>query len=318
MAGWQRPSNNPPIPGENMNPRNPASRFPPFVRPLLLGAAIIAGIVVGLKPAPAAEPSGAVVVAQAGAKAPVAPEPPKVPKLPAPPTDAAGAAGSAAGAGATKDADPPAGGQDAAADATAKGDVDITIDGKGIRVEDGRKKKRVHVGVGGANREYDSFEEFVHQEPWIGALVFGIVTVVFMVPVLITGLFIWYKLRRTRMMNETMVKLAEHGVRPTDDAVSALAAGQPDAAVKASVAATPIYEQAKLARKGLAWSDLRKGVIMFAVGLAFTFYSMLDDGSPNWIGLLLLFLGIAYCGLWFFESRAIDARARMNPPAGGA
>jgi hypothetical protein len=301
-----------------MTPHIPSPSFPPFVRHLVLGAAVVASIVVGLKPAPAAEPVVPELLAQATINAPVPPEPPKAPALPIKPGATVGAAGAEAGKATAnaKDSTQPAD-ADEAKDG-AKDDVNVTIDKHGIRVEDGRKKKRVTVGLGGSNRDYDSFEEFVHQEPWIGALVFGIVTVVFMVPVLIIGLVIWYKLRKTRMLNETMVKLAERGVVPTNQAVSALATGQQDAAVKAGMATVPIYEQAKMVRKGVAWSDLRKGVIMIAIGLAFAFYSMLDDGSPNWIGLLLMFLGIAYCGLWFFESRAMDAAARSQPPAGGA
>ena len=61
-------------------------------------------------------------------------------------------------------------------------------------------------------------------------------------------------------------------------AVSALATGQQDATLKASAAAAPIYEQAKLMRKTVAWSDLRKGVIMFAVGVA---YAAHGDRHPK-------------------------------------
>ena len=82
----------------------------------------------------------------------------------------------------------------------------------------------------------------------------------------------------------------------------------------------PLYEQARQLRRRAAWSDLRKGVILVAVGLAFTFYSMLDDGTPNWIGLILLFLGIGYSVLWFFEDRhASPAPPDAGvPPAGSA
>ena len=66
----------------------------------------------------------------------------------------------------------------------------------------------------------------------------------------------------------------------------------------------PLYEQAKeLRRQDAVWSDLRKGVILGAVGLGFTFYSMLDDGTPNFVGLVLLFVGLAYVLLWYFEER---------------
>jgi hypothetical protein len=62
------------------------------------------------------------------------------------------------------------------------------------------------------------------------------------------------------------------------------------------------------------WSDLRKGVIAGAVGLGFTFYSMLDDGSPNFVGLILLFVGLAYIVLWYFEDRQVAAQVPPPPP----
>ena len=68
-------------------------------------------------------------------------------------------------------------------------------------------------------------------------------------------------------------------------------------------------------RKRAAWSDLRKGIIMTAVGLGFTFYSMLDDGSPNGLGLVLLFVGLGYVILWWFEDRQLPPAAG-GPPSG--
>jgi hypothetical protein len=319
-----------------MSPRTTAPHFPPVVRQLILGAALFAGIIVSLKPAPAAPPAAPAaapssapvssssapsvslsIVAQAtpGKSSPaksITQETTKEAAKEA--SDAARQANDAAAVAAAEAADDA---KDAEANAK-KDDVNVTIDRHGIRVEEGTKKKRVTVGLGGSNRDYDSFEEFVHQEPWVGGMVVGIVFIVFMIPVLIIGLVVWYKLRRTRMLNETMVQLAERGVVPTAAAVSALATGQQDATLRASAAAAPIYEQAKLMRKTVAWSDLRKGVVMFAVGVSITFYSMFDDGSPNWLGLLLICLGVAYAGLWYFEDRAIASQARTGPPAGGA
>ena len=68
-------------------------------------------------------------------------------------------------------------------------------------------------------------------------------------------------------------------------------------------------------RRKTVWSDLRKGVIFGAVGLGFTFYSMLDDGSPNFVGLVLLFVGLAYVVLWYFEERQAAPSAPPPPPA---
>jgi hypothetical protein len=102
----------------------------------------------------------------------------------------------------------------------------VTIDRHGIRVEDSSgKKKRVHIGLGGPDREYDSFDQFVHEDRGLAVMVIGIVFIVFLTPVLITGLFIWYKLRKNRMLNDTMVQLAEKGVAPTGDMLNALVSG---------------------------------------------------------------------------------------------
>jgi hypothetical protein len=63
------------------------------------------------------------------------------------------------------------------------------------------------------------------------------------------------------------------------------------------------------ARKRAVWSDLRKGVLMLMVGLALTFYSMTNDGTPNWVGLVLLFIGLGYVALWWLEGRQLERRA---------
>jgi len=201
----------------------------------------------------------------------------------------------------------------------------VTIDRFGIHVDDSEKgsnkRKRVVVGLGGPDREYDSFEQFMHEDRGLAAMVVGIVFIVFLTPVLITGLLIWYKLRKNRMLNETMIQLAEKGVAPTTEMLQALQSGRTLAATNAMAARAGVMEQVKTLRSQAAWSDLRKGVILAAVGLSFTAYSMFDDRSPNWIGLVLLFLGIGYAFLWYFEDRQIAAAPASvppPPPAGGA
>ena len=42
---------------------------------------------------------------------------------------------------------------------------------------------------------------------------------------------------------------------------------------------------------------------MGAIGLGLTLYSLFEDRSPNGVGLVLLFLGIGYVVLWWFEER---------------
>jgi hypothetical protein len=156
----------------------------------------------------------------------------------------------------------------------------------------------------------------------MAAMVVGIVFIVFLTPVLITGLLIWYKLRKNRMLNETMIQLAEKGVAPTTEMLQALQSGRTVSATVAMAARAGVVEQVKTLRSQAAWSDLRKGVILSAVGLSFIAYSMFDDRSPNWVGLVLLFLGIGYGFLWYFEDRQLAAPAGATPPppppAGGA
>ena len=228
-------------------------------------------------------------------------------------SESAAKSGDAAPADTAKPADAEA---DADADAdeakSGKQGTDITIDRHGIRVEKGRK--HVTVQGFGSDREYDSFESFVQDAPWLAGLVFLVVLLVFLVPLLIIVLLIWYKVRKNRMLNETMLKLAEKGVVPPAEAMAALDANR----VAAGPSTTPLYEQAKQIRQRAVASDLRKGVILMAAGLALVFWSMFDDGSPNSVGMVLLFLGIGYCVLWFLEGRTPAPRAGGTPPPGGA
>lgn len=180
------------------------------------------------------------------------------------------------------------------------------------------RHKGITIGISGTDREYDSFDQFLDRDPWLATMVIGVVFVVFLTPILLIALVIWYKLRKTRLQNETMVRLAERGILPPAEALQAVGTGRADAAL--GVAAAPLSEQARVLRRAAAWSDLRKGVLMGAVGLATTFYSMLDDGTANWLGLALLFVGIGYCALWYFEDRqtaVVPAAAPVPTPGPG-
>ena len=76
---------------------------------------------------------------------------------------------------------------------------------------------------------------------------------------------------------------------------------------------------ARYLHRRTVWSDLRKGVILTAVGLGLSFWSMLDDGTPNSVGLILLFVGVGYTLLWFFEDRtSAPPRNSGTPPPGAA
>ena len=167
-----------------------------------------------------------------------------------------------------------------------------------------RKHPRVtidHLGTD-PNFDFDSFDEFVNNEPALFAMVVGIVAVIFFAPVLAIALILWYRMRKARLLNETMLKLAEKGVVPSADALDALAGGKPAAAV------APYSELAKQVQRRTAWSDLRKGVLMGAFGLALSVYSLLEDREPNGLGLVLLFVGLGFIVLWWFEER------RFAPP----
>src|SRR5258707_590448 len=74
----------------------------------------------------------------------------------------------------------------------------------------------------------------------------------------------------------------------------------------AASVAPQVYQQAVAMRKRVVWSDLRKGVIMTMIGLAFLFYWMTESGSPSWVGLVLLFVGVGYVVLWWLESRHLE------------
>ncbi|MBU6486159.1 MAG: hypothetical protein KGR23_15340, partial [Betaproteobacteria bacterium] len=233
---------------------------------------------------------------------------------PAPDASPPQAADASAGTGAP----PPGAGNAGAKDNT---DVDVSI---------GLLKGKNHIRVRGlgTDRNYDSFEQFAHDAPATALFVFLIVTVVFLVPLLIIALLVWYKIRKTRMHNETMLKLAERGVVTPAAAMEALAAGSSpgasfdataDPSTPQAAGGAPLYDQARRMQRRTAWSDLRKGVILTAIGLGLSAFSMFDDGTPNSVGLVLLFLGLGYCVLWFFEDRASGPRRNPpSPPAGGA
>jgi hypothetical protein len=105
------------------------------------------------------------------------------------------------------------------------------------------------------------------------------------------------------------------------DAVASGTAPSVAAAAAAPPPGYPAYEHARYLRRRTVWSDLRKGIILTGVGLGLTFFSMLDDGTPNSIGLILLFVGLGYCLLWFFEDRTTEPPrqdTRTTPPPGGA
>jgi hypothetical protein len=202
----------------------------------------------------------------------------------------------------------------AAAAAAPKEPADRNV---GVTIRDNDRK--VVVSGLGHKQEFDSFAEFVDEAPWIAGLVFLTVMLSFMVPLLAIVLVIWYKVRKTRMLNETMLKLAERGAVPPGEALDAIASNRTAAiaAAQSGIAPAPLYEQARALQRRNSWSDLRKGVIMTAAGLGLLAFSLLDDGTPNSVGLVLLFVGVGYIVLWYFEDRETSPRHQVGNNLGG-
>ena len=282
------------------------------VRRLVLGGAFAIGIAVAMAPHTASVRAADLDVRIAQADAPAASKAGADAATPAPPAKSASKADRAkANAEGTDAADD----SDTTDEDTSKGS--ITADRHGIVIDKGGKHIRIE-GLG-RDREYDSFQQFVQDAPWLAGLVFLSTLLVFLVPLLIVVLLIWYKLRKNRIANETMLKLAERGVVPPASAMDAVASGTAASVAAAAVPppGNPAYEQARYLHRRTVWSDLRKGIILSAVGLGLSFWSMLDDGTPNSVGLVLLFVGLGYCLLWFFEDRTTaPPRAPGTPPTG--
>ena len=170
------------------------------------------------------------------------------------------------------------------------------------------QRRRAHIKIG--DDDFDSFNEALRTAPWVVGLAFLVAGSILLTPVFLLVGIIWYKLRKTRLQNEAVLKLAERGAMAPAQAADAVMSGvTPEGAVASTAAplaassAAPVYQQAVIARRRAVWSDLRKGVIMMAIGLAFVFYHMVENGSASWVGLVLMFLGIGYILLWWFEDR---------------
>lgn len=278
--------------------------LPPFVRHLVLGAALLAAIAVAALPeaprARAASSSQPMIVAQESSTAKEIAEAIREATREARREIAKEAEKAAAEAAKAA--------RDARAAAEAEPDVAEAL-----------RRKGINIGVGGVDRQYDSFDQFLDRDPGLAFLVVGVVFIVMLTPILIIALVIWYKMRSNRMRNETMLRLAEKGIVPPVEALQGAGASAADATLVRAASALPPAEQVQVLTKRAAWSDLRKGVIMGTIGLALTFHGMIDDGSPGWFGLILLFVGLGYIALWYFEERqAADTvnalRAPSSPP----
>jgi len=286
----------------------PASGPP---RRLILGAAVV--LAVSVWAAAITPPASAQETKPpASPTLPVLPPVPALPSTPADPAKPAAAGDRRPTFEITIDAKSDADAAKAAPDAAEAnaGGRDAGPAGRTVTVKKGGKTVTV-TGLAG-DREFDSVSDMAHMEPALAAMIVAIVAIVIFAPVVAIALVIGYRMRKARMQNETMLKLAERGLVTSPDGLAAVV-GTPAGAAMAAAAGTT----AKDLRARAAWSDLRKGVVMTAIGLALTAYSMLDDATPNIVGLVLLFLGIGYGVLWWFEQRQIGTvGAGIGLPSG--
>ncbi|MBL8523009.1 MAG: hypothetical protein JNN20_04915 [Betaproteobacteria bacterium] len=89
-------------------------------------------------------------------------------------------------------------------------------------------------------------------------------------PVAVVGLVLWYKSRKTRLIHETAIRLAEKG-QPVPSELF-IGAEEPT-------------------------SDLRRGVVLVALGLGLgVFMAQID--KPWSVGLIPLFMGVGYILVW--------------------
>lgn len=289
--------------------------LPPLVRRLVLGGALLAAL--SLAAFPEATPAGAADAAPPAAAVPAAPAPPvaAAPAVPAPAEAAIAREIANAIREATREARQEIAQEAARAAAQAardaRADVEAAADDEAKDAADS----------GSRDPRAFAFDPLRGPRSGLPSFVVGIVFIVFLTPILIIALVVWYKIRRQRMQNETMLKLAERGVVPSAEALQAVS-GAGDASLTRAASALPPAEQVQVLAKRAAWSDLRKGVVMATIGLALSVHSLLGNGRPGWIGLVLLFLGAGYVALWYFEERqtaqTIDAlrTTAATPPHG--
>jgi hypothetical protein len=97
-------------------------------------------------------------------------------------------------------------------------------------------------------------------------------------PVALVALILAYKHRKLRMKHETLLKLAEKGV-PIPPELLSESGPRPN-------------------------SDLRRGIILVAVGLGLSiFMAQVGNGAPWAIGLIPAFAGLGYLITWKLEQQ---------------
>src|SRR5437867_1139031 len=68
-----------------------------------------------------------------------------------------------------------------------------------------RRRARTHIQFDG-DPDFEAFTNAMETAPWIVGLVFLVVGSIFLTPVVLLVGIIWYKLRKTRLQNEALLK----------------------------------------------------------------------------------------------------------------
>jgi hypothetical protein len=99
-------------------------------------------------------------------------------------------------------------------------------------------------------------------------------------PITLIGLILWYKSRKTRLIHETALRLAEKG-QPVPPELF-MGADEP-------------------------FSDLRRGVVLVALGAGLALFMVQSDG-PWSLGLIPIFMGAGYLVVWKLETGKVTNR----------
>ena len=159
----------------------------------------------------------------------------------------------------------------------------VQIDTNRRRRRRGRQRQASTANVTSAvirldsDRDFESFKDAVKTAPWIVGLVFLVVGSIFLTPVILLIGIVWYKLRKTRMQNEALLKLAEKGVMPPAQAVDAVASGvmpEVDRRRRSRQRAVKRRTSRRSQRGGgSSGPTCARAILLGAFGLSFTMYS---------------------------------------------
>ena len=93
-------------------------------------------------------------------------------------------------------------------------------------------------------------------------------------PIALIGLLLWYKSRKTRLIHETALRLAEKG--------------------------QPVPPELFMGKVDL-FSDLRRGIILSGLGIGLSLF-MYQLNAPWSVGLIPIFMGAGYLILWKLDT----------------